>query len=159
MFHWAWSPFFLQTYNICKSSGTSISLTDPLSGPYDIKRKLSSYCSVACRRAKDYFTEEQRRQTVSAPASPQGLSLLLINLRVRKPTQSQTPWPPPPTTAPLQQRGHFKPGLWGKTAQSITHICKSQKHTPVDQNVWSVLWLLKSLVLRQIFQRAEINTF
>lgn len=41
--------------------------------------------------AKVYFSAEPRRQTVSAPASPPALSLLLINLRVRKPPQSQTP--------------------------------------------------------------------
>lgn len=85
-------PTFLQPYT-CESSVTSVSLIDTRSGPHDIKRKPSSNFNDTHRRAKDYFTAERRRQTVSVPASPQGLSLLLINQRARKPSQSQTSRP------------------------------------------------------------------
>lgn len=67
------------------------------SGLRDIKQKARPQLGDAL--LEDYFTAERRRQAASAPASPRALSLLLINLRVRKPPKSQTPMNPPQHTA------------------------------------------------------------
>lgn len=107
----------LRTCTFKLSLMTSISSTRSLSEQNDIKRKPGFTQQWRSQEGRGLFHSVAEASAGVGPSLASGPGLLLINLRVRKPPQSQTP---PDLPSLLQQRGSFQTGaVGGKTAQSI----------------------------------------